>query len=131
MKPQARTIILADQVYRDAETGKCVIAGTFNRIGADRFPATHPSASLYLNLTDFQGKAPIKVRMMIDRTRAMIGENTFTVESTNRLGSCEVTVRLNNLTFPEPGKYSIEVWCEDEDLGHLPLELVVHGPRKP
>ncbi len=126
MKPQARTILLADQVYRDAETGKCIIAGTFNRIGADRFPAIHPSASLYVNLTDFVGKAELKVRLSSDSSGMSLGEKAFPVESVHRLGSCEVIVRLSNLTFPEPGKYSLEVYCDDEYLGHLPLELVLH-----
>jgi hypothetical protein len=131
VKPQARAILLADQVYRDAETGKCIIAGTFNRIGADRFPAVHPSASLYLNLTDFMGKARIRIRLSNDRTGDTLGERSFEVESASPLGSSEVTVRLNNLTFQEPGKYSIEVYSGDEYLGHLPLELVLQssGPH--
>lgn len=127
MKPQARTILLADQVYRDAETGKCIIAGTFNRIGAESFPATHPSAALYLNLTDFLGKADLKIRLASDKTGETLGEKSFVVESRS-IGVCEVTVRLNSLTFPEPGQYSIEVYCKDEYLGHLPLELVLHEP---
>ena len=126
MKPQARSILLADHVYRDAESGKCVIAGTFNRIGADRFPATHPSSTMYLNLTDFVGKASLKVRLTFDSDGESLGEKSFVVESTNRLGSCEVMVRLNNLSFPQPGRYSLEVWCNEEYLGHLPLELVLH-----
>jgi hypothetical protein len=128
MKPQARAILLADQVYRDCDTQKCVIAGTFNRIGADRFPAVHPSAALYLNLTDFEGRTELKVRISSDLNGETLGEMVFGVESTNRLGSCEVTVRLTNLSFPEPGKYSLEVYCQDEYLGHLPLELVLHKP---
>ena len=130
MKPQARTIILADQVYRDAETGKCIIAGTFNRIEADRFPATHPSAALYLNLTDFVGKVEVKIRIVRDATGEALAEKAFPVESKDRLAACEVTVRLANLTFEKPGKYSIEVHCEDEYLGRLPLELVHHAPPK-
>jgi len=125
-KPRPRAILLADHVYRDAETGKCVIAGTFNRIGANRFPAVHPMASLYLHLTDFVGKARLKLRIASDRSGEVLGERAFTVESVDRLGSCEVTVRLNNLTFPEPGKYAIEIYSEDEYLGHLPIELVLH-----
>jgi hypothetical protein len=127
VKPEARTILLADHVYRDVETGKCIIAGTFNRIGADRFPAVHPSASLYLNLTDFLGKVNLKVRLVKGRTDEVLGEKSFEVESSNKLGSCEVTVRLNNLNFPEPGMYAIEVYSDEEYLGRLPLELVLHA----
>ena len=128
-KPQTRAILLADQVYRDEETGKSIIAGTFNRIGADRFPAVHPSAVLYLNLTDFEGKAELRIRLASDKDGATLHEHTFEVESRDRLGSCEVTVRLNNLTFPAPGKYSLEISMGDEYLGHLPLELVLHRTR--
>ena len=124
-KPQLRTILLADQVYRDAETGKCVIAGTFNRIGADHYPATHPLASLYLNLTDFIGKAQLKIRI-VNSDEETLGEKAFAVESKDKLSACEVTVRLANLTFPLPGRYSIEVYCDDDYLGHLPVELVQH-----
>ena len=53
-------------------------------------------------------------------------EMTFNVESQTRLGGCEAVVRLNNISFPEPGRYSMEVYCADEYLGHLPLELVQH-----
>jgi len=133
VNPKARAIILADNVYRDAETGKCIIAGTFNRIGSTRFPAVHPAAALYLNLTDFVGKRRVQVRLSRDQTGETIGEREFFVESLNKLGSCEVTVRLTNLSFPEAGKYSFEVYCEDEYLGHLPIELVLNeesGPQK-
>jgi len=126
LKPQARAILLADHVYRDLETGKCIIAGTFNRIGADRFPATHPSAALYLNITDFTGHAELKLRIASDLTGETLGEMTFGVESQTRLGGCEAVVRLNNISFPEPGRYSMEVYCAGEYLGHLPLELVQH-----
>ena len=122
--PKARAILLADHVYRDAETGKCVIAGTFNRIGSNRFPAVHPAASIYLHLTDFVGKATLNLRICSDRSGEVLGERAFVVESTDRLGSCEVTVLLNNLRFPEPGKYSIELYSGDDYLGHLPIELV-------
>jgi hypothetical protein len=128
VKPQVRAILLADQVYRDEETGKCVIAGTFNRIGADRFPATHPTAVLYLNLSDFEGRAELRIRLADDRDGSTLHEHAFEVGSSNRLGSCEVTVRLNNLTFPAPGKYSLEITMGEEYLGHLPLELVLHRP---
>jgi hypothetical protein len=137
VKPQVRAILLADQVYRDEETGKCIIAGTFNRINADHYPATHPSSVLYLNLTDFEGKGELKIRIANDSDGTTLHEVSFEVESVNRLGSCEVTLRLNNLTFPNPGKYSLEVYMQDEYLGHLPLELThaalprsKHGPEE-
>ncbi len=130
MKPQARAILLADQIYRDAETGKCVIAGTFNRIEADRFPATHPSAALYLNLTDFSGRIQLRVRLTRDETGDCLGERSFPVESADRLGSCEVTVRLTNLVFPQAGRYSFEVYAADDYLGHLPIEVTEGKERK-
>ena len=124
MKPQSRTIILADQVYRDADTGKCIIAGTFNRIEAESFPATHPQAALYLNLTDFIGQVQLRVRLTRDQNGEALAERAFPVESTDRLGACEVIVRLTNLGFPEPGRYSFEVYAGDDYLGHMPIDLV-------
>ena len=38
--PIVQAILLADHVYQDRETGKYVIAGTFNQLRGQAFPAS-------------------------------------------------------------------------------------------
>ena len=60
-KPVLQALVLADHVYVDAETGKKIIAGTFNELHAAEFPTQFAHVTFaYLCLTDLRGEAELE-----------------------------------------------------------------------
>ena len=83
--PHVQAIILCDHIYRDDETGKCVLAGTFNRVFLEEFPGEYHPASIYLNLTDFSGHHVIQFRFMRLADQKVLDESPrFPIQHENR-----------------------------------------------
>ena len=73
--PNVQAIILCDHIYRDDETGKCVLAGTFNRVFLEQVPGEYHPASIYLNLTDFHVQHSIQFRFIRLTDQAILDES--------------------------------------------------------
>ena len=50
--PIVVAFLLADKVFREMETGKVHVAGTFNQLATTKFPMIHPQFFVYLALTE-------------------------------------------------------------------------------
>ena len=62
--PFALSMLICDAVHRDPGTGKAYVLGCFGAIGADRFPASHPSMTVFAEVTECRGNTPFLVRVI-------------------------------------------------------------------
>ena len=122
--PHVQAVILCDHIYRDEDSGKCVIAGTFNRVFLQEFPGSYQPASIYLNLSDFSGQHTIAFRFKHLSTDEILDESPpFQLIHEDRREHHECIFDLPPLNFPEPGRYTLEIVYDDTDvIGHADVE---------
>ncbi len=124
--PLVQAIILCDRVYKDDETRKCVLAGTFNQIPLSEFPCEYQPAALYLNLSDFSGVHTVSFRFKRLSDDFTIEESPdFSLEHNDRREHHECIFELPPMEFSEPGRYTWEVvWDQVEVIGTADVEAV-------
>ena len=62
--PFALSMIICDAVHLDPSTNKAYILGCFGAVGADSFPASHSSMTVFAEVTECRGKTPFLIRVI-------------------------------------------------------------------
>lgn len=114
--PQVLAWLTCDGVHVDPGSGKHTILGVFSNIRGRQFPVVHPFMVWFLTLSDVPtGQHKIKVSLGLDATRTQpLIEQTF--ESQSPLQRINLINEIRNLSFPQPGEYSIIIEVDDDPL---------------
>jgi hypothetical protein len=115
-KPQVLAWLTCDGVHLDPGTGKHTILGVFSNIRGRQFPVVHPFMIWFLTLSDVPvGDHKIKISLGLDATNPQpLIERPF--ESQSPLQRINLINEIRNLSFPQPGDYSIIIEVDDEPL---------------
>jgi hypothetical protein len=115
-KPQLLAWLTCDGVHIDPGSGKHTILGVFSNIKAQRFPVTHPLMVWFLSITDVpSGQHRMRIAMGLDPTNPQpLIDRPF--ESQNPLHRINLINEIRNLSFPNPGEYSLLIEIDDEPL---------------
>src|SRR5215212_8287998 len=115
-KPQLLAWLTCDGVHIDPGSGKHTILGIFSNIQARQFPVTHPFMIWFLTITDCApGEHKLRISMGVDPTEMQpLLERPF--ESQSPLHRINLINEIRNLSFPQPGEYSLLVEIDDEPL---------------
>jgi hypothetical protein len=128
--PVVRAILLADQVYQDVQSGKFIIAGTFDQIHLNELPGAHASTCLYVNLADFHGNHALQVRLIRLEDGYEVGRSgEMMIEQTDRARHAEFPVQLPPMDFDRDGPYSIEVLWDGQLLGECRIQVHLADPE--
>jgi hypothetical protein len=124
-KPQLLAWVTCDGVHIDPGSGKHTLLGVFSNIRGGRFPLTHPFMIWFLTLSDCApGPHRIRISLGLDATNLQpLLERPF--ESQSPLHRINLINEIRNLSFPQPGDYSILIEIDDEPL--LATNLTVSG----
>lgn len=106
-------LIVCDTVITDAATGKKTLVGIFNAIGAQKFPHVVPQLSIFASLTNLEGETEIKIRMIAGNSATVL-ELPAKVPFRNLLDAPEIVFNLQNLRFPAPGTFELQLLARDE-----------------
>jgi len=125
-KPQLLAWVTCDGVHIDPGSGKHTLLGVFSNISARQFPVTHPFMIWFLTICDCApGEHRIRISLGLDATRMQpLIERPFASQSP--LHRINLINEIRNLTFPQPGDYSILIEIDDEPL--LATNLTISGP---
>lgn len=122
--PTVNSLLIAERVYQDSQTGQWVIAGVFNRITVERLPTTHARFDVFFQITN--------VRKTVDlRLRVEHGDGTVVVDiggpmaAANPLQVVEQRVVLQQVPFSRAGKYWVQLLSHEEILTQAPLDVTV------
>jgi len=130
--PQLIAILVCDTIIRDQMTQKHTLVGLFNRIGAKRFPYRHGAMHVFVSLTDGHGEPEGELRLVCRQTNEPVVKIRGKLVFPNPLAVVEMTFGLFNAVFPRPGRYSFDLYCNDELVGSRPFDVVLQeSPRKP
>lgn len=115
-KPQVLVWITCDGVHIDPGTGKHTILGVFSNIRARQFPVVHPFMIWFLTISDVPaGQHKIRISMGLEPTSLTpLIDRTF--ESQSPLQRINLINEIRNLSFAQPGDYSIVIEVDEEPL---------------
>ena len=110
--------------------GRLTIVGTFDQISSRTFPATHPSYHLSCRLrfgNKEAGEHNFRLKLIdaagADVVPPMEGNINVNVAPGQEYAGLNLVVNLNQLKFEKAGRYSFELYINDEWKTGLPLIL--------
>ena len=123
IKPNLQFSVLCDDVRRE-DNGKFILVGLFEAINAKKFPATHPALFVVNRWCKGSGTFTQKIRIVNPRDNSTIfqtDEQAFELADIDRHHT--LISRFNNIAFPNPGKYWVEVLLDNELVINYPIML--------
>jgi hypothetical protein len=121
MKPIIQALLLADNVYTDAETGKRVIAGVFDSITVPEIPGHFLKVTCaYVSLTELRGRVEVMLRYVdLDSNEVLMENGPTIIEQNDPIASVDFAVAIPPLPVPHEGIFALEVHANDELIGML------------
>lgn len=114
-------MVLCDNVLRDLDTGKYYLLGTATHTYARSFPARYRRMCIYVVLTGIHGQCPITIQAVRADGETgedvRIGEASGTIQAPDPLAVAEITLKIQNLIFPQPGQYHFQLMTGSTLLG--------------
>lgn len=128
MAPALHALVLADHVYRDEDSGKYVIAGTFHHVTVASFPADlQQTVGVFVSLSGYEGEVDMRLEFADDATGETLMESPpFGLRSDDAGEPIQFAVEVPPLPLPRPGRYSLRCAANGALLGET--ALTVTGP---
>ncbi|MBF0254077.1 MAG: hypothetical protein HQL11_02995 [Candidatus Omnitrophica bacterium] len=114
MKPDLQFTILCDDL-RIENNGKFILIGLFDNIAAARLPVIHKKFCVVNRWGKGEGEFTDQTRIVCAYTNQAVAESkpvTFKLETMDMLHN--VVSQFQNVSFPEEGKYWVEVHLNGE-----------------
>lgn len=123
IKPDLQFSVLCDDVRRE-ENGKFILIGLFEAINSKVFPATHQMLFVVNRWCKGEGTFTQKIRIINTKDKSIVfqtDEQGFELTDIDRHHT--LVSRFNNLLFPNPGKYWVEILLDNELVLNYPIIL--------
>jgi hypothetical protein len=127
--PVVRHFIACERIERSPDGRHCSLVNVIHAIrplpGAP-YPRVHPALSLYVLLTDGQGRHSFQVQLVILEEEETVIHTTPPIE--RDLGPDPLAVHgwpltLRNVPFPRPGVYEFRLLCDGSEIAREPIRL--------
>jgi hypothetical protein len=112
--------------------GKLCVLGAFDTIVAPDTPAVHPQCSVALRVVfrkEEEGEHEMSVRIIDEDGQLIVpsldGRITVRLPESVFFMSRNAILNLQQLTFPRPGLYSVEVNFDGKNYASVPLQVRV------
>jgi len=116
--------------FAQDNNSKLTIVGTFDSINVKQFPVTHPACSLACRLrfaAKESGSHDFKLRLIDSTGKETIqpieGNINIGAPPNGQFTSINIVVNFNQLQFPAAGRYSFELYLDNDWKTGLPLFL--------
>ncbi len=107
-------MVVCDSVIQDVKTKKKSLIGIFSQINAVKTPVRHPQLSVFVILTEGNGRYDCELRCVSDRSNQLMMKANGSIEFNNPQQILELVFDLNGPVFPEFGPYRFEFLAEGE-----------------
>jgi len=125
--PSVNSLILADHVYRDGESGKWVIAGTFNNIFTNTLPIQYPLMDVFFQITNVHQPVDLHLRIEQADSGRVVLDVGGPISSPSKLDVVEKKVSLMGFPLEQAGKYWVQLLSNEEILTQAPLQVIMKG----
>lgn len=117
MKPIVLAMILCDHYYRDVQTGKSILSGTFSTINTASFPAKHGNCAVYLAITDVSSNGKLQLVFRKENGDFRMEIPPWEVKQPgDRRAVVEIGGNISGLPLPEEGDYEFAVLWEGQEI---------------
>lgn len=127
--PVGLSLLVADRVYREANTGKWIIAGVFSTLHTQQLPVTVARMEVFFQVTNISRAVDLKLRI----EHADEGERLFEFGGPIKArGPLEVIARkveMINVPFKSAGKYWVQLTSNELIVVQAPLYVVKAEPK--
>lgn len=79
--------------------------------------------SLYYAFTDIRRKHKINFQIVYLKLKKKVYETSFNIKADNPFEIMDGYLSLANFPLPGEGVYSLEFWCENQELGSVRLTI--------
>jgi hypothetical protein len=115
--PLILSFLLADKVFREMETGKVHIAGTFNQLSASSFPMVHPQFFAYIAVSALKkGSHQLGMQLSYIDTGEKLLQVDQKFESPGPLDVIEMNLCFNQIIFKKEGSVELVLLVNSEIL---------------
>ena len=122
---RVNALLLADHIYRDAGTGKFVIAGTFHDMHVERCPTTFGrSVGLFVSLSEVERELQLGVEVLAPEHEVVLTRAPVSVPGGDTL---DLGLELPPLPLPRPGRYVVRLTGDGAPLSELALTVSENG----
>lgn len=122
-KPNIISFLIADSVIQEKHSNKWSAIGIFDRIYASKFPCMHANMALYIKLCDAEGDYKIRVEFSDSNARKLGVFEGINLKVGSKLATPDFGIQTRNLFIPKPGKYSFDLYFNDQHCGAFPLNV--------
>lgn len=123
---------ICDMVIQDTKTKKKSLIGIFSQINAVKAPIQHPSISVFVALTEGNGKYDCELHCVRDDDNQLIMNAQGSIEFHDPNQVLELVFDLNGPVFPSFGHYRFEFLAEGEPVISRKFSVVkAQGPVSP
>lgn len=129
--PVVNSLLIADRVYRDRDSGKWVIAGVFSGLKTRLLPARLDQLNVFFQLTNAGRSFDLRLRIEHAESGEVMFEmgGPMQVSPADPLRVIEHLVRLTDVLFRREGKYWIQLLSGEEILAQAPLSVQIVPPE--
>jgi hypothetical protein len=142
VKPVLQALLLADQVYQDKASGKCIVAGIFGvlfKIKASQQESKEDSGvrriqphefrragspSCYISLTGVRGTLPLELRYVDLADNSVLMSLCFEHSNADPVATVEIIMPVPPLPTPHAGDYALELLTDNELIGSHRIRVV-------
>lgn len=122
--PIVLAFLLADKVFREMETGKVHVAGTFNQLTSVNFPLVHPIFYVYLCMSDLkQGQINMGFEMRYLETGEQVLKVEQPIQSPGPADIIEMNLCFNNIAFRQAGSIELVLTCNGQQFASRVLHI--------
>jgi hypothetical protein len=123
-QPSLQALLLADHVYKDANSGKFVIAGTFRQLWAHEFPTNYTrEVYVYVALSGIRSKTKLLVRFVdLSNLEVLFQSPEVGVDGDDPLATLEFCMALPGLPMPHPGAFAVELAADFQTIGSVRVD---------
>ncbi len=126
LEPDILSLLVCDQIITDRMTGKQSLIGMFSTIHTAGFPVTHPQLCVHVSMTDGRGKTSLTIQIVdAEEARTPVVRGEGVVDFKNPRAIANLSLQFHGLTFPQPGEYRVQLFCDGALLREARLHLVL------
>ena len=129
--PMVLSINICDTVIRDEMTKKISLIGLFSAIRTHNFPCTHNQIYVYVALTEGHGKYKTEIRFLEADNETPIAGIAGELDFASPLHVAELNTCWQQLCFPRPGQYIVQVLCDNQFVGSRRFMVIDSSQDQP
>ena len=130
-RPVPLSLLVAERIYQDRETGKWIVAGIFSNINAPGLPVTQDTLEIFFQITNISQPVDLHLKLEHADSETVLLDVGGKVQSHSPLEVIHQRIVLRRVPFNRSGKYWVQLISGGEILMQVPLYVRLLQPSQP